>query len=329
MEVENFDEKFRDLKNFKCQIEIIIRSITEKTEELKDIYKKYIDNMNFLNDDKTSLDSFNHQLNLILSEKDNYQNILNLFLNRMYGEYYNLYKNIIKFIKPLTDNEMINIECKKNYPIYKILETDILYEFDYTEHLNTEISNIIDKLFYYINSEKEDLKIDVNKSEYGIHLNNFVQEKSYNINILDEKIKLFNSTLCNYKFFQIKFLKRLLLKLQILFYQLEYDININSIQKPKVENKAKNITDNFGEKNIFIDKSFEKYIFKKIRDLDNNIFFTNDNDEKEVIVHERKSSKIYQNIFLSTVGLYILIQTLCIFYKHCDVIPGKYFFTLK
>ena len=246
MEIQKVDENFKDLKNFKLQIELIIKNIIEKTEELKEIYKKYIDNMNFLNDDKTTLDSFNHQLNLILCEKDNYQTILNVFLNRMYGEYYNLYKNIIKFIKPLTENQMIIIESKKNYPIYKILETEIVYDFEYTEYLNIEISNIIDKLFFYINSEKENLKIDLDKTENGIHLNNFVQEKTYNINILDEKNKLFNNKLSNYKLFQIKFLKRLLLKLQILFYQLEYDININNIQNIKSEDKTRNITDNFG-----------------------------------------------------------------------------------
>ena len=134
MEVENFDEKFRDLKNFKSQIEIIIRSITEKTEELKDIYKKYIDNMNFLNDDKIKNKDF---MLLCGFEKFNNFYVRIDILERLFVQIINSDTKNMKEIKMIP--EMLNLlGCNKDdfkqllkAMSYKILEKNNEVFFKY------------------------------------------------------------------------------------------------------------------------------------------------------------------------------------------------------
>ena len=280
MSVININNDFEDIKNYKNQIEIIIKTIKNKIDILKSIYKEYHDKQNIFNGDKSSLDSLNNQLFLINTENNNYKNILSIFLNKIYGEYYNLFKNLSKFIKPFIENKIIELQITVNYPIYKVLDFNEVYEFTFIENINNDINNIINCLLIHIANEKEEIKYDEFQRDKGIHLNNFVTEKKCNINVIEEKIKFYNNIFCTYKILQNKFLKRLLLKLQILFYQLEFDINISNDNYNDV-NKIKNLTEFFGEKNIFIDKKFEENIFSKIKDLDNNIFLrentTNDN----------------------------------------------------
>lgn len=283
------DNDFNDLKNYKIQIEIILKTIKDKIDILKNIYKEYHDKPNIYNQDKSSLDSLNNQLFLINTENENYKNILSLFLNKIYGEYYQLYKNLNKFIKPFIDNNIIDIKLSIEYPQYKLLDFSIVYEFNYIENINNDINNIINNLIIHINDEKEEIKIHEFQRDKGVHLNNFVNEKKYNINMIEEKTKFYNNIFSTYKQLQNKFFKRLLLKLQILYYQLEFDINIENDNN--TENKLKNLTEIFGKKNIFIDKHFEENIFTKIKDLDNNIFLREDNAiDLSLNIHQDKSN---------------------------------------
>lgn len=286
---DNDFNHFNDLKNYKIQIEIILKTIKDKIDILKNIYKEYHDKPNIYNQDKSSLDSLNNQLFLINTENENYKNILSLFLNKIYGEYYQLYKNLNKFIKPFIDNNIIDFKLSIEYPQYKLLDFSIVYEFNYIENINNDINNIINNLIIHINEEKEEIKIHEFHRDKGVHLNNFVNEKKYNINMIEEKTKFYNNIFSTYKQLQNKFIKRLLLKLQILYYQLEFDINIENDNN--TENKLKNLTEIFGKKNIFIDKHFEENIFTKIKDLDNNIFLREDNAvDLSLNVHQDKSN---------------------------------------
>ena len=52
MNLINMDNEFNDLKNYKIQIEIILRTIKDKIDCLKSIYKEYHDKPNIFNEDK-------------------------------------------------------------------------------------------------------------------------------------------------------------------------------------------------------------------------------------------------------------------------------------
>ena len=68
---------------------------------------------------------------------NNNMNVLNIFLNRMYGDYYKLYKKIVEYVNTeIPRDEKIN---DSNYPTYKDLDISKKYSFNITNVPNNLI----------------------------------------------------------------------------------------------------------------------------------------------------------------------------------------------
>ena len=234
MNQKDLKSDFNNIKDLKLDIENILIDILSKINILKQIYNSYIDkskkNIEYL----TSLDTFNFQTELLLIEHENYSSIFNIFLNRMYGEYYKLFKNMYNFIQPLLCENKIKLFIENNYIPYKDLENNIHYEFLDIENIHNDIDSMITSIQTYINNENYELDKDTIKQNQGLHINNFVMEKSYNIRIINEKIKLYLNIITNFHDFQNKFFKRLLLKLQVIYSQIISDIHLDNNSKTKI-----------------------------------------------------------------------------------------------
>lgn len=229
---------FETLKDYKNDIQNVLHYINNKNNLLTDMYNEYlkdiIDKLNY----KISLDTFNFQTKLIKIEHDNYNKIFRIFLNRIYGDYYKLYKKLIEYVN--TNVKDVKIINNNDYPKYKDLDTLTEYSFDIIENIYLEMLSIISELSNYCLKEEHIIKEIEKKQDNGINIHNFLNEKKYSIIILQEKIKFFYDIINGYITFQLKFFKRLYLKLKLIYSQLCSDINLEtSISK----NKKNNIID--------------------------------------------------------------------------------------
>lgn len=223
---DHLKDKFENIKDYKTDIENVINYINNKTNILSDMYNNYLKEINDATNYRLSLDTFNFQTKLINLERENYQKILKIFLNRMYGDYYKLYKKLVDYV---TENvKSVKIVVNKDYPKYKDLEILTEYKFELIDCVYTSTLSILNELSNYCIKENHAIKEIEKKQDNGININNFLSEKKYFIIILEQKINFYYDIIKGYIEFQVKFCKRFYIKLKLMYAQLSQDINLET-----------------------------------------------------------------------------------------------------
>ena len=223
---DKLKNSFESIKDFKNDIENVLKYILNKSELLENMYNDCLKQIDNIDNYKISLDTFKFQTKLINIEYDNYSKIYYIFFNRMYGDYYKLYKNLVTYIK--NEVKEFKIIVNNEYPKYKDLDMNIEYSFNLIDKIYSEILSIILELSNFCLKENYLIKDIEKKQNNGININNFLHEKKYNIVIVEQKIKFYYEVLEGYVNFQLKFCKRLYLKLKLIYSQLCYDINLET-----------------------------------------------------------------------------------------------------
>lgn len=197
-----------------------------KTKQLKNIYNDFIKN----NDEILcvfSLDSLHYQSKVIDIEYDDMKRLFSSILNRMYCEFFKLYKIIIDYVKTsISDKkvtEMVNMNNK--YPVYKDLEPFKVYEFEVVENIHDAVLELLHSLISLYTTKENELKKYQNKNKFGFNIDNFVNTIMFNNTMLREKIQLFINYIIFFHKLQIKYLSRYSKKLELVISQLEADID--------------------------------------------------------------------------------------------------------
>ena len=136
---------FNGIKNVREEINNIFANLEQRVIKLKELYKDFIDH-------NTStlfifgLDSFYFQNKLIDIEFSDMKKFYDLIMNRMYCEYYKLYKIILDYCNHnlSDDNKFIDsITSKTEYPLYKDLEPYKRYDFVLIDELHEDITKYL------------------------------------------------------------------------------------------------------------------------------------------------------------------------------------------
>ena len=108
-----------------------------RMNKLKEMYAEFVNN-NKNNLFVFGLDSFRFQGKLIDIEYNDMKRLFLAITNRMYCEYFKLFKIIIEYTKDsIDDKKLIDfIKVNDNYPIYKDLEPFKQYDFEIIQNLH-------------------------------------------------------------------------------------------------------------------------------------------------------------------------------------------------
>ena len=300
----NNNIQFLDIKDYKSQIDKFFREIKFKLDRLSIIYKDYIKKSNLSEEYLISLDTLNFQEILIRTDVSNYNNLYYIFLNQCYCQYFKLYQKMVIFLtkKYTFENDLtLDILTNKNFTIYKDLDNN-KYEFSETEQIYQTICDISNYIKNYVNKQSYHLKEDEIKIQNGINIQNLLYEKKHDISILDDKIELYNKILESYMHFQDNFLKRLLLKMKVLYSQINSDISLETIECDKVSITTK-INQYF--KSHRICKEFEELIE---REFDNSVEKPTDNWNILHISHAFKKWEKYIKLYKVQNTKYFMIK---------------------
>tara|TARA_B100000427_G_scaffold329774_1_gene347651 strand:+ start:1513 stop:2319 length:807 start_codon:yes stop_codon:yes gene_type:complete len=237
----NNNEDFLYIEDCKNDIYRLIKELNLKCINLEDLYKEYLQEVLKHDTHLMSLDVLFFQIELTYEDIENYTRLFNTFLSKMYGMYYKLY---IKIIHSLKDIKLDNIFDRsifiKPIPFDDLNKRD--YGFEEIEKVHNTIITIITSITQYISKQKYSIEDDevYSKTHKGVNINQLVFEKTHDNEILLQKTKLFNNILDNYYEYQIKFMKRMILKLKVLQSQLEHDIEFQTIRKDSKNNVNEN-----------------------------------------------------------------------------------------
>lgn len=197
-----------------------------KTKHLKDIYNEFIKHNNELLC-VFSLDSLHFQSKIIDVEYDDMKRLFSCILNRMYCEFFKLYKIITEYIRTNINDKKIRelLNIHKQYPVYKDLEPFKVYDFETIESIHSVILELLHSLIGLYLSKEDELKKYQNKNKFGFNIDNFVNTIMFNNTMLREKIRLFVNYLYFFHKLQTKYLTRYIHKVELVISQLDNDID--------------------------------------------------------------------------------------------------------
>ena len=218
---------FNNIITIRTSVKNIFDILQIRINKLKIFYSE------FIKDSKHDmfifgLDSFHFQSKLIDIEYDDMKRLFLAINNRMYCEYFKLYKIITEYIlKNITDKKIKDNIKINNYPVYKDLEPYKEYKFETIQDIHENILNLITILTSMLSNKENELLIHKTKQSIGLNIDNFITTFNYNINVIREKINMFVSYIEFFHKMHTKYLKRFSNKIQLMHTHIDSDIRFD------------------------------------------------------------------------------------------------------
>jgi hypothetical protein len=246
--ISNLKTEFNNISLVRSKIINVFESLKNKSDKLKNLYSEFIKQSNtqlFV----FGLDSFHFQSKLIDLEYDDMRRIFLFVNNRMYCEYFKLYKLICSYvIENISDKKILEIIKGNNFPVYKDLEPFKDYKFETTMDIHHNILILLNSIAGIVNNRENELSIHRSKQLIGLNIDNFVNSFNYEIILMKEKINLFLSYIEFFHKLHSKYLKRFSNKIQLMSNHVNSDIQFDETS----ENDAHN-TSNFDDHDDYHD----------------------------------------------------------------------------
>jgi hypothetical protein len=215
----------------------VFDTLQQRIDKLKNLYSEFIrdnDNQMFI----FGLDSFHFQSKLIDIE---YEDMTRMFLainNRMYCEYFKLYKIIVAYISVnITDKKILEVIKVSNFPTYKDLEPFKDYKFEIIQEIHENILILIGSIVTNIETKDIELSEYQRKRKIGLNIDNFVTSFNYDIIMMRERGMLFLTYMEFFHQLHTKYMKRFSSKIQLMYSHIDKDIDFSDtidIQKDKI-----------------------------------------------------------------------------------------------
>ena len=266
--LEQLKKNFLTIKDIRGKVTNIFTILESHLLNLKKIYSEFVEN-NRQNLFVFGLDSFQFQSKFIDIE---YEDMKRLFLainNRMYCEYYKLYKIIAEYVKENIHDKKTQdlIKITNIFPVYKDLEPYKQYKFEMIQEIHENIILLLYEINEFIMNKESELQTHKKKQDIGLNINNFVTTFNYNIIMIKEKGILFISYIEFFHNLHTKYLQRFAMKMELMFNQVTHDIRFED--SPKLnESKKQELIKNY--ENEKIDKGLIRKIKKSFDDSDSS-----------------------------------------------------------
>jgi len=221
---------FNNIINIRTNVKSIFDILQSRVNKLKGLHAE------FIKASKTQmfifgLDSFHFQSKLIDMEHDEMKRLFLAISNRMYCEYFKLYKIITEYIiSNKNDKTLANVKINE-YPIYKDLEPYKEYDFEIVQDVHENILNLVGVLISTLNNKENEFLIHKNKQSIGLNIDNFITTFNYSINVMKEKIIMFTTYIEFFHKLHTKYLKRFSNKIQLMHSHISHDIHFDDIKK--------------------------------------------------------------------------------------------------
>ena len=173
--INDLKKNFEIIKDLRENSHNILVIIKDKLHILENTYK---DLLQFNSDEHTSsLDSLYFQNKLFEIQLINNNNIFTIINNRIYGNYYKLYKTIYNYI--LSQKYSLNNNEIKEFPVYKDLDNDNKYDFKLIIELYNHIIQLLDILDNEVISRKNKFSKQIIHRDCGLNIENLLANITY------------------------------------------------------------------------------------------------------------------------------------------------------
>jgi len=218
---------FNNIIHIRGTVKSIFDILEQRIDKLKKLYSDFVEhNENHLF--IFGLDSFRFQSKLIDIEYEDMRRLFLAISNRMYCEYFKLYKIIIDYIfQTITDKKIIEVIKINNFPIYKDLEPFKEYKFEIVLELHENILILLSSIINNIDNRENELLVYQNKKKIGLSIDNFVTSFNFDIVMMREKVILFLTYIEFFHQMHTKYLRRFSNKIQLMYTHINNDIRFD------------------------------------------------------------------------------------------------------
>ena len=230
-------QTFNKIKDIRIAVVNIFATLEIKIGKLKLLANDFIKN-NHETLFVFGLDSFMFQSKMIDYEYNDMQKYFSALNNRMYCEYYKLYKIVLEYIEQnsgISQNKTFEmIKANSKFPIYKDLEPYKQYNFDTIEEVHKTIISLLNIINDYIVLKDTELENYKMKQYSGFNINNFVNTFDYNIIMVKQKLLLFMAYLEFFHNIHTKHFKRFSKKMKLMDDHINDDIQFDDSPRRKL-----------------------------------------------------------------------------------------------
>ena len=208
---------FNNIKEIRTNVMCCFNALEIKLTKLKHTTNEFV-KTNKHNIFVFGLDSFQFQGKLIDYEYNDMRKFYFALNNRMYCEYYKLYKLIIQYAEEIIGTNK-NIEMLKSqaiFPIYKDLEPFKQYNFETIEEIHKTIVTLLNDLNEHIIAKETQLQLFHLKQRSGLNINNFVTTFDFDVIVIKQKCLLYLSYLEFFHNIHTKHFKRFSKKMKLM-----------------------------------------------------------------------------------------------------------------
>lgn len=237
--------EFENLKKIRIDIKQYFENLSNKIQQLTGIYSKYIkdqDNAENKGNILFGLDALHFQTFLINFEYDNMKNMHILIENKLYCEYYKLFKFMVQYVKlNINDIQILKVcEHKTKYPVYKDLEQYKIYDFELINQIHDDILLLLELMSKFVIKKEKELELDETNTMNGLNLHIVVNTIDFNISLLKQNLKLYINYLKVFHRYHTTYLSRLNIKIGIMWGQINKDIKIERTCTTELVNDERN-----------------------------------------------------------------------------------------
>jgi hypothetical protein len=283
LNLESIKKNFTTIKDIRHKVTTLFQILETHLNKLKLLYAGFIKNSQQDNNFVFGLDSFHFQSKLLDLE---YEDMKRLFLaieNRMYCEYYKLYKLVEDYVKENVNDKKTNelIKANNGFPIYKDLEPFKQYKFETIQEIHESIILLLYGINEHATNKTAELTLHKKQQDIGLNINNFVTTFNYNVNMMKEKAHLFINYIEFFHSLHTKYLQRFAMKMNLFYSQITHDIRFDDTPASSATKKKEMLNDFEGQN---MDKELMKQLRSSVEDSDSDTSVVSNNKQSEVIL---------------------------------------------
>ena len=232
----DINKKYNDNNIFFKQINEVMIEIQkvffEINEQMNNVYKIYLSLMNDNKDNKDKLslyglDTLNFQSNLFKTQYENCDYMYKMLNNRIYGDYFKLYKIIINtcISSNIDDQKFLSfINNEHNIPIYKDLDQTKVYNDMELFNISELINQLITSLSEYIKSKEIIDNKHKNLIKNGFKINSFAYSYNQKIDLLKSQLELYLNYIDFYNHMYLKYFNKIKIRADNILKDINNDI---------------------------------------------------------------------------------------------------------
>ena len=235
------------------------------------------------------LDSFLFQYKIFNMEITNLDKMHTMIKNRLYCDYYKLYKMISKYINSNIDDFQIDLQGMPVVPVYKDLEPMHDYGYNNVELIHNSLLDCIKKIcVIYLHKQEQINDCELN-TKVGYGISNFISTMNHESDILQGKIDLYINYVSFFNVSQIKYMKRLYLVYD------EFDKQLQSIINNDESLSFEDIINKSDETSLLIDQFNDTIPISDENTEHNNVQSGNIDNNENVSEKQEQNSFVELN----------------------------------